>query len=104
MAEWKPFPSNHVLLTQTEAEFLDEILTKALRVFLLAIRSHLYSFALRFPFLQTHATSYTFYSYPLPYGLRHPYRNLKSKNSQIIKRNLNEIVLREFGFRNFRPH
>jgi hypothetical protein len=46
----------------TEAEFLDEIRTKVLKVFLLAIHSHLYSFALRFLFLQTHATSYSFYS------------------------------------------
>ncbi len=46
----------------TEAEFLDEIQTKVLRVFLLSIHSHLYSFVLRFPFLQTHATSYSFYS------------------------------------------
>jgi hypothetical protein len=70
-----------------------------LRVFLHAIHSHLYSFALRFLFLQTYATSYSFYSsvtvtlkekggkpdrkpYPLPYGLRNPYRNLKSENSQ----------------------
>ncbi len=30
--------------------------------FLLAIHSHLYSFALRFLFLQTHATSYSFWS------------------------------------------
>jgi hypothetical protein len=35
----------------TEAEFLDEIQTKFLRVFLLAIYSHLYRFALRFLFL-----------------------------------------------------
>ncbi len=34
----------------TKAEFLDEIQTKVLRVFLLAIHSHLYSFALRFSF------------------------------------------------------
>ncbi len=46
----------------TEAEFLDEIRTKVLKVFLLAIHSPLYSFALRFLFLQTHATSYSFYS------------------------------------------
>ncbi len=46
----------------TEAEFLDEIQTKVLRVFLLDIRSHLYSFTLKFLFLQTHATSYSFYS------------------------------------------
>ncbi len=45
-------------INQTGAEFLDEIQTKALRVFLLAIHSHLYSIALRFLFLQTHATSY----------------------------------------------
>jgi hypothetical protein len=45
-----------------KAEFLHEIQTKVLRVFLLAIHSHLYSFALRFLFLQTHATSYSFYS------------------------------------------
>jgi hypothetical protein len=36
-----------------EAEFFDEIQTKVLRVFLLAIHSHLYSFVLRFLFLQT---------------------------------------------------
>jgi hypothetical protein len=29
--------------------------------------------------------------YPLPYGLRNPYRNLKSENSQVMPRNLNEI-------------
>jgi hypothetical protein len=46
----------------TEAEFLDEIQKKVLRVFLLTIQSHLYSFALRFLFLQTHATSYSFKS------------------------------------------
>jgi hypothetical protein len=36
-----------------EAEFLDEIQTKVLRVFLLDIHIHLYSFALKFLFLQT---------------------------------------------------
>ncbi len=46
----------------TEAEFLEEIQIKVLRVFLLAIQCHLYSFALRFLFLQTHATTYSFYS------------------------------------------
>jgi hypothetical protein len=46
----------------TEAEFLDEIQIKILRVFLLVIQSHLYSFALRFLLLQTHATSYSFFS------------------------------------------
>jgi hypothetical protein len=45
------------LMAGTETEFLDEIQTKVLRAFLLAIHSHLYSFALRFLFLETHATS-----------------------------------------------
>jgi hypothetical protein len=43
-----------------EAEFLEEIQTKVLRVFLLAIQSHLDSCALSFLFLQTHATSCSF--------------------------------------------
>ncbi len=43
-----------------EAEFLDEIQRKVLEVFLLAILSHLYNLALRFIFLQTHTTSYSF--------------------------------------------
>jgi hypothetical protein len=47
--------------TTTEAEFLDEIQRKVFSFFLLDIQSHLYSFALRFLFLQTHATSYSFY-------------------------------------------
>jgi hypothetical protein len=38
-----------------EAEFLDEIQKKVLKVFLLVIHSQ--SFALKFLFLQTHATS-----------------------------------------------
>jgi hypothetical protein len=33
---------------------------QVLKVFLLVIQSHLYSFALIFPFLQSHATSYSF--------------------------------------------
>ncbi len=49
-------------LDNLEAEFLDEIQTKVLRAFLLAIHSHLYSYALRFLFLQIYATSYSFYS------------------------------------------
>jgi hypothetical protein len=76
-----------VASTKSEAEFLDELQTKVFRVFLLAIHSHFYNFALRFIFLQTHATSYSFDSsatfhfkekggkadrkpYPLPNGLR----------------------------------
>ncbi len=80
------------------------------RVFLLAIHSHLYTFVLRFPFLETHATSsltvqllYTEkdkggkpdrkpYAL-LPYGLRNPYRNLQFlRTLKIMPRNLNEIV------------
>jgi hypothetical protein len=49
---------SETLRSGTEAEFLDEVQTKVLRVFLLAI--HLYSFALRFIFLQTNATSNSF--------------------------------------------
>jgi hypothetical protein len=45
---------------ENEAEFLDEIQKKVVSVFLLAIHSRLYSFALRFLFLHTHATSYSF--------------------------------------------
>jgi hypothetical protein len=30
--------------------------------------------------------------YPLPYGLRNPYRNLKSELFKTVPRNLNEIV------------
>jgi hypothetical protein len=48
------------LVESTEAEFLDEIQTKVLRVFLLAMTVTLYSFAMIFQFLQTHATSYSF--------------------------------------------
>jgi hypothetical protein len=81
---------------RSEAAFLDEIQTKVLRVFLLTIQSRLYSFALRFLFLQIRETSYSFYSvllytvrekggkserksHPLPYGLRNPYRDIKSE-------------------------
>ncbi len=54
--------SNEIVtgIINTEAEFLNEIQTNFLRVFLLAIftvTSTLYSFALRFIFLLTHATS-----------------------------------------------
>jgi hypothetical protein len=74
---------------------LEEIQTNVLRVFLLAINSHLYSFALRFllyffKLTQPLAVSRVqlLYSvkekggkpdikpYPLPYELRNPYRNL----------------------------
>jgi hypothetical protein len=51
-----------VSLIGPEDEFWDEIQAKFLTVFLFPIHSHLYSFALRFLFLQTHATSYSFKS------------------------------------------
>ncbi len=88
---------------------------KVLRVFLLAIQSHIYSFASRF-FLQTHATSYSFFStllysvkekggkpdrkpQPLPYGLRNPYRNLKSGElSRLCPETSRNLYLHEFGF------
>jgi hypothetical protein len=73
--------------TKTEAEFSDEIQSKVLRVFLLAIHSHLCSFALRFIFLQNHTTSYSLVKetggkpdrkpYPLSDVLRNPCRNLQ---------------------------
>jgi hypothetical protein len=49
-------------LSVPEAKFLRRNPDKSLKSFLLDIHSHLYSFALRFLFLQTHATSYYFYS------------------------------------------
>jgi hypothetical protein len=51
--------TTRTLTASPKAEFLYEIQTKVLKVFLLAIHNHLYSFA--FLFLQTHATSYSFY-------------------------------------------
>jgi hypothetical protein len=42
--------TNTSLFSSSEAEFSDEIQKKVLRVFLLAIHSHLYGFALRFIF------------------------------------------------------
>jgi hypothetical protein len=50
----------HTGYNSPEAEFLDEIQTKVLRDFLLAIHNHLFAF--RFIFLQIHATSYNFFS------------------------------------------
>jgi hypothetical protein len=83
-----------------EAEFYDEIQTKVLRVFFLAIHSHLYSFNFRsdlhfFKLTQPLTVSivqllYTVKEkggkpdrkpYPLPCGLRNPYINLNSNNS-----------------------
>ncbi len=49
------------------------------RIFLLAIHSHLYAFSLRFLFLQTHATSYSFFS-----SLLHSY-TVKEKEENLIE-------------------
>jgi hypothetical protein len=96
--------------TPPEAKLSDEIQTKVLRVFLLIIHNHLYSFALRFLFLKTHATSSSFCKekeekpdgkpHPLPYGLRNPFRNLKSENSQDYALEASmKLYVHEFGFR-----
>ncbi len=56
-----------------EAEFLAKIQTKALRVFLLAIYSHFYSFALRFFFQPTQPLKVSVKEngeYPLSYDLK----------------------------------
>ncbi len=94
---WRLKLQRYILYTvqsSLEAEFLDKIKTKVFRVFLLAIHSPLYSFALRFIFLQTHVTSYSFYSSftvhnkgerrkPIPPSLWFKKsRILKSENSQ----------------------
>jgi hypothetical protein len=82
----------------TEAEFLDLIQTKVLRVFLLAFHS---THGTSYVFLQTHATFYIFVQFSyctytvkekgkkpdrkpclLPHALRNPYRNLKPENYQ----------------------
>jgi hypothetical protein len=62
MKENRRAPVSNIIRSEisTEAEFLNGIPTKVLRVFLLAIHSHLHSFALRFLFLQAPATSYVF--------------------------------------------
>ncbi len=105
--ERKRYSYTEVPKSVSKAEFLDEIQPKVLRVFFLAMHSHLCSFALRFLFLETHTTSDSFYCsvtvllytvkekggkpdrkpYPLLYGLRNPYSNLISGNSQDYAQN-----------------
>ncbi len=103
------FYSVRLCLFHQESEFLDKIQTKVLRVFHLAIHSNFCSFAWRFLFLQTHATSYNFYSSIdihnkgdmqeenlIEYhsnSLINQHRNLKSDNSQDYDQNLNQIVI-----------
>jgi len=92
------------LLKSTEAEILDEIQTKVLRAFLLATHSHLYTaFPWDFYFFKLTQPLTVFIvllqytvkekgekpdrkPYPLPYGLRNPYRNLKSENFDYAKK------------------
>ncbi len=62
LSSYTAFCENYiVILNEGIQRPKDEIETKVLRVFLLAIQSHFYSFALSFLFLQTQATSYSFY-------------------------------------------
>jgi hypothetical protein len=102
-------------LYHTEAKLLDEIQKKVLRIFLLAIHGHLYSFALRFLFLKIMQPLTYFYSsftvhckgdkrktdrkpYPLPYGLRNPYRNLKSESLKLCPETSTKLLVHEFVF------
>ena len=81
---------------------MDEIQTKAKRAFLLAIQSHLYSFALKFYFfkitqplvkLKEKGGKPDRKPYPLSYGLRNLIKTTSSlRLLKIIPRNLNEIV------------
>jgi hypothetical protein len=91
---------DQTILNKPRGQILGQNPYKSLKSFLLAVHSHLYIFALRSLFLQTHATSNSFYSSvivyivkekgrkpdrkpcPLPYGLRYPHRNLKPENAQ----------------------
>jgi hypothetical protein len=85
-----------------EAEFLDEIQTKFLRVFLLIIHSRtglpwdFYFYKLTQPLtvsVKEKGGKPDRKLYPLPYGLRNPYINLKFETLKIMPRNLKEIVL-----------
>jgi hypothetical protein len=100
---------------------LDEIQTKVLRVFLLAIQSHLYSFASKFVFIQTHTTSYSFYSaflytvkekagkpdrdpYHLPYGLIKSIQKPQVwELSRLCPKTSKKSYVHEFGFRELLP-
>ncbi len=88
------YPKQHYqkVVSSCEAEFLEKIRMKVLRVFFLVIHSQLYSFAWDFYFFKlTQPLTVSVKEkggrpdkkpYPLPYGLRNPYRNLKPENSQ----------------------
>jgi hypothetical protein len=103
-SEEKSVWTGKIIQSSPEAEFLEEIQTKVLRVFLLAIHRPLNSFALRFLFLQTYVTSYSFYSSVTTKKGGKPTITLslwfkKSiqkpqvwERSRLYARNLNEIV------------
>ncbi len=72
---------------------MDEIQTEVVIVFLLVIHRHLYTESTALLEISISSNSRNFSVkekggkpdrklYPLPYGLRNPYRNLKSENSQ----------------------
>jgi hypothetical protein len=88
--------------TKQEAEFLDEIQTKEFT----SLLCHLYSFALRFLFVQTHATSCYFVKEkggkpdrrpcPLLYVLRNPYRELRTFKK--MPETPMKLYVHDFGF------
>jgi hypothetical protein len=95
-----------LLLLCQEAEFLDEIQTKPLRVFFFAIQKT--STAL--PSLNLYFISALLYTvkvkggkpdrkpHPLPYGLRNPYRNLKSGEfSRLCPETSKKLYVHKFG-------
>jgi hypothetical protein len=72
-----------------------------LRVFLLAIHCHPYSFAFRFLFFQTHATSYSFYSYrtlPLVKEIRTKSSSLRTLKIMPRTETSAKLYVNEFGF------
>ncbi len=99
LTQWSSIKLMQLWQLRTFHRLPKEWVKKVLRVFLLAIHSYLYSFALRFLFLQTHATSYSFYSSITVHckgerrktwektitpslWFKNPYKNLKTENSQ----------------------
>ncbi len=113
---------NSFSCSYSEAEFLDEIQTKVIRVFLLAIHSHMYvqlglEISIFFTLTQLLTVSsvqllYTVITekggkldrkpikpYHLPYGLRNPCRDLMSENSQdYAQKPQQNLYVHEFGF------
>jgi hypothetical protein len=87
-----PHSFHQLTLTQslrliTEPEFSDEIQTKVLRVFLLAIHSHVHSFAF-YVFKLTQPLTYFFSSVILP-----------CKGERLCPETSTKLFVHEFGFR-----